>query len=37
MNATSWTSTLPVTEDYILQIVPNGGQVVNYSLSVEIK
>jgi hypothetical protein len=37
MNAATWADTLPVTEDYILQIVPNNGQVVNYSLNVEVK
>ncbi len=37
MNTTSWSGTLTVAEDYILQIVPNSGQVVNYSMTVTVK
>jgi hypothetical protein len=36
-NATSWSGELPVTEDYIVQVVPNAGQAVNYSLTVSVK
>jgi hypothetical protein len=34
--ATTWTGTLPSTQDYIIEIIPNSGQVVNYSLTVTI-
>lgn len=34
--ATSWGVTLPSTQDYIIEIIPKNGQVVNYSLTVTI-
>jgi hypothetical protein len=34
--ATSWTVTLPQTQDYIIEVVPNGNQVVNYALTVSV-
>ncbi len=34
--ATTWTGILPATEDYIIEIIPNNGQVVNYSLTVTV-
>jgi len=34
--ATSFTGTLPSTQDYIIEIIPSSGQVVNYSLTVTI-
>ena len=37
MNTTSWSESLPVTEDYILEVVPFAGAVVNYTLDVEVK
>ncbi len=36
MNATSWSSTLPVTEDYIIQIVPASGGIIQYTLTVTV-
>ena len=33
--ATSWTGTLPSTQDYIVEVIPVGGQV-NYSLTVTV-
>jgi hypothetical protein len=33
--ATTWTGTLPATQDYIIEVIPN-GQVVNYSLTVSV-
>jgi len=36
-NATTWSDTLPVTEDYIIQIVPNAGQVVAYTMTVGVQ
>jgi hypothetical protein len=32
----TWTGVLPQTEDYVIEVVPTNGQVVNYSLSVSI-
>jgi hypothetical protein len=34
--ATTWTGVLPQTQDYVIEIVPNNGQVVNYSLTVAV-
>lgn len=34
--ATNWTGTLPSTQDYIIEVIPVGGQV-NYSLKVTVK
>lgn len=34
---TSFSFKLPATQDYIIEVVPRGGQVVNYTLVVEIK
>ena len=36
-NTTSWSDQLPATEDYIIQVVPNAGQVVNYTMTVTVK
>jgi hypothetical protein len=35
--STTFSMTLPTTQDYIIEVVPNGGQVINYSLAVEVK
>ena len=34
---TSFEMTLPATEDYIVQVVPRAGKVVDYTLTVEVK
>ena len=34
--ATTWTGILPQTQDYIIEVVPNNGQVVDYSLTVSV-
>ena len=34
--AITWTGVLPSTQDYIIEIVPTNGQVVNYTLTVAI-
>ena len=34
---TSFDFTLPATQDYIIQIVPRGGEVAEYTLNVEVK
>ena len=34
---TEWEQTLPSTQDYIVEVVPRAGQVVNYTLTVKIK
>ncbi|HTX91748.1 MAG TPA: hypothetical protein VMC09_11105 [Anaerolineales bacterium] len=31
--ANSWTGTLPSTEDYVVEVIPNNGQVVSFSLA----
>ena len=36
-HATSWTGTLPATQDYIVEIIPANGQVVNYTLTVTVQ
>jgi hypothetical protein len=33
-HANTWTGLLPRTQDYVIEVVPAGGQVVNYSLTV---
>jgi hypothetical protein len=35
-NANTWTGVLPQTQDYVIEVIPNHGQVVNYSLTVSI-
>ena len=35
--ATTWTGVLPQTEDYVIEVVPSNGQVVNYSLTVSVQ
>lgn len=35
--AASWTGSLPAAQDYIIEIVPNAGQVLSYSLTVSVK
>ncbi len=32
----TWTGTLPSTEDYIIEVIPVGGQVINYSMTVAV-
>ena len=34
--ANSWTGVLPQTQVYVIEVVPNNGQVVNYSLTVSV-
>jgi hypothetical protein len=34
--ATTWTGVLPQTQEYIIEVVPNNGQVVDYSLTVSV-
>ena len=34
--AATWTGTLPTTQDYIIQVIPVGGQVVNYTITVSV-
>ena len=33
----TWTGTLPATEDYIIEVIPVGGKVVDYTLTVSVK
>ncbi len=33
-NVNTWTGLLPRTQDYVIEVVPAGGQVVNYALTV---
>jgi hypothetical protein len=33
-NVSSWTGILPQTQDYIIEVIPTGGQVVSYGLTV---
>ncbi len=32
----TWTGTLPSTQDYIIEVIPVGGQVINYSIMVTV-
>ncbi len=32
----TWTGTLPSTQDYIIEVIPVGGQVINYSMTVTV-
>jgi hypothetical protein len=34
--ATTWTGVLPETQDYIIEVIPNNGQVVNYSITISV-
>ncbi len=34
--STTWTGSLPSSQDYIIEVIPVGGQVVNYTLSVSV-
>jgi hypothetical protein len=34
--ATTWTGVLPQTQDYVIEVIPNNGQVVNYGLMVSV-
>ncbi len=34
--ATSWAGTLPSSQDYVVEVIPAGGQVVNYTLTVSV-
>ena len=34
--ATTWTGVLPQSQDYVIEVVPNNGQVVNYSITVSV-
>jgi hypothetical protein len=36
-NATTWVGSLPSTQDYIIEVVPNAGQVLSYSLTVTVR
>jgi hypothetical protein len=35
--ASSWTGTLPASQNYIIEVIPVNGQVVNYTLAVSVK
>lgn len=35
--ATSWTGQLPMTQDYVIQVVPFGNGTVNYTLNVTVQ
>ena len=35
--SSTWTGILPQTEDYVIEVVPSNGQVVNYSLTVSVQ
>lgn len=37
MGSTTFNMQLPATQDYIIDVVPQGGQVVNFTMTVEIK
>jgi hypothetical protein len=32
--AVTWTGKLPSTEDYVIEVIPNGGQVIDFSLTI---
>jgi hypothetical protein len=34
--ATTWTGVLPQTQEYVIEVIPNNGQVVNYSIIISI-
>jgi hypothetical protein len=34
--ANTWTGVLPSTQDYVIEVIPNNGQVVNYSLTISV-
>jgi len=34
--ASTWTGVLPQTGDYMIEVIPNNGQVVDYSLTVSV-
>jgi hypothetical protein len=34
--ASTWTGILPQTQDYVIEVVPNNGQVVDYALTVSV-
>ncbi|HEX7621231.1 MAG TPA: hypothetical protein VF359_08540, partial [Anaerolineales bacterium] len=34
--ANTWTGVLPQTQDYVIEVIPNNGQVVNYSITISI-
>jgi hypothetical protein len=34
--ATTWTVTIPQTQEYVIEVIPAGGQVVSYSLTVSV-
>jgi hypothetical protein len=33
---TSWSGTLPSNQDYVVEVIPAGGQIVNYTLTVSV-
>jgi hypothetical protein len=35
--ANTWTGVLPQSQDYVIEVIPNNGQVVNYSLTVSVQ
>jgi hypothetical protein len=36
VKATSWTGVLPQYQDYIVEVVPNGGQLTSYTLTISV-
>ena len=34
--ASTWSGVLPQTQDYVIEVIPNNGQVVDYSLTVSV-
>ncbi|MGB8213581.1 MAG: hypothetical protein WCE68_08490 [Anaerolineales bacterium] len=36
VKANSWTGILPQTQDYIIEVIPNAGQVVDYSVTISV-
>jgi hypothetical protein len=36
-NAASWVGSLPSTQDYVIEVIPNAGQVLSYSLTVTVR
>ncbi len=34
--ANTWTGVLPQTQDYVIEVIPNNGQVVDYSLTITV-
>jgi hypothetical protein len=34
--ANTWTGVLPQSQEYVVEVIPNNGQVVNYSLTISV-